>query len=199
MIATTTFLRPVGVQPPVACRWIDGGLGANYRQIMARLDELDPGNPNAYCFSVVISPDPEAMAEVESDAYHRFVEAVQAIIQEWEDWRLAQDKSPQTGRIEYSFVVHRPEREYGEQMHAHLILPASTEPPTTRDMTPLYNHKIHIEAFKELTYRQLDLSLDRKREIDEPELEVKREREREPELPEISLPEPEIDIGFYGL
>jgi len=95
-------------------RWIDGGLGASYPQILARLDQLSPGNRDAYCFSVVISPDPEAMANVDGDPYERFVETIQDAMEEWEAWRLDNDPRPQAGRIEYSFVVHRLEREYGE-------------------------------------------------------------------------------------
>lgn len=140
-----------------ANRWIDGGLGASYPQILARLDHLSPGNRDAYCFSVVISPDPEAMAawrerqDVDGDPYERFVETIRETMEEWETWRLDNDPRPQAGRIEYSFVVHRPacpersrgEREYGEQMHAHLILPAATEHLATRDKTPFYNYRPH--------------------------------------------------------
>ena len=114
-------------------RWVDGGLGDSYPLILARLDALSPANPHAYCHSVVISPDPEAMAQVEGDPQARFVEAVKATIDEWEEWRQAHDDRPQAGPIEYSFVVHRPERNYGEQMHAHLILAAATENPVTGD------------------------------------------------------------------
>jgi hypothetical protein len=151
-------------------RWVNGGLGESYQEIVARLDRLSPGNKHAYCFGVVISPDPQALEQVEGDPHARFVAAVKATIQEWEDWRRQHDPS-QAGPIDYSFVVHRPQREYGEQMHAHLILPAATEHPATRTMTPLYNNRPHTEAFKEIVARQLDhaFDLDRERETPEPE------------------------------
>ena len=160
-------------------RWVDGGLGTCYQHILARLDELSPANRHAYCHAVVISPDPEAIAQVEGDPQARFVEAVKAAIQEWDEWRLAHDPKPQAGPIEYSFVVHRPERDYGEQMHAHVLLAAATEHSLTGERTPLYNNSAEIGAFKEIVYRQLDrvYELDRERKPTEPVLE----REAEPD------------------
>ena len=158
-------------------RWVDGGLGDRYRKILARLDELSPANRHAYCHSVIISPDPEAVARVEGDPQARFVEAVGAAVQEWEKWRQVHDEKPQAGPIEYSFVVHRPERNYGEQMHAHLIVAAATEDPVTGEATPLYNNTQHVEAFKEITYRQLDRVFGLDREQEKPE----RQPQMEPE------------------
>jgi hypothetical protein len=157
-------------------RWVDGGLGDSYPRILARLDELSVGNPHAYCFAVVISPDPEAIAKAEGDPHARFVEAIRASMTEWGAWREEHDK-PLSGPIEYSFVVHRPERHYGEQMHAHLILPAATENAMNGDLTPLYNNREHVDAFKEIVYLQLDrvYDLDREQEKSEIELEVELE------------------------
>jgi hypothetical protein len=154
-------------------RWVDGGLGDSYPRILARLDELSAGNPHAYCFAVVISPEPEAIAQVEGDPHARFVEAIRSSMGEWQTWREEHDK-PLSGPIEYSFVVHRPERHYGEQMHAHLILPAATENAMSGDLTPLYNNREHVDAFKEIVYRQLDrvYALDREQEKSEIKLEV---------------------------
>jgi hypothetical protein len=86
-------------------------------------------------------------------------------------------------------------------MHAHLILPAATEHPATRDMTPLYNNRPHVDAFKEIAYRELDRVFDRER--DEPELEREQEPEvqpeREPDRLEEILPEREIEFySFFG-
>ena len=152
-------------------RWVDGGLGVCYQHILVRLDELSRGNRHAYCHHVVVSPDPQAMAawrerqDIEGDPSpdgdlrkDRFVEAVRDILQEWDEWRWEHDPRPQVGPIEYSFVVHRPVRDYGEQMHAHVVLGAATEHHMTRDLTPLYNDREHLAAFKEIAYRQLDLA-----------------------------------------
>jgi hypothetical protein len=158
-------------------RWVDGGLGDSYPRILARLDELSAGNPHAYCFAVVISPDPEAIAEVEGDPQARFVEAIQASMAEWQTWRDEHDK-PLAGPLEYGFVVHRPERNYGEQMHAHLILPASTENAMNGDLAPLYNNRVHVDAFKEIVYRQLDRAYDRERELERAEGEIGLEPQR---------------------
>ena len=46
-------------------RWVDGGLGDSYPKILARLDQLSPANRFAYCHSIVISPDPQAIEEVD--------------------------------------------------------------------------------------------------------------------------------------
>lgn len=156
-------------------RWVDGGLGSRYGEILARLDDLSPANRHAYCHSIIVSPDPEAMAQVEGDPQARFVEAVSAAIQEWDEWRHEHDEKPQAGPIEYSFVVHRPERHYGEQMHAHLILAPATEDPLTGERTPLYNNPPHMEAFKEIAYRQLDRAFGLDRGRDAPEHTVERE------------------------
>ena len=131
-------------------RWVDGGLGGSYPRILARLDELSAGNPHA-----------------------RFMEAIKASMAEWQTWRDEHDK-PLAGPIEYSFVVHRPERNYGEQMHAHLILPAATENAMNGDLAPLYNNRPQVDAFKEIVYRQLDrvYDLDRERELPDVELQV---------------------------
>lgn len=161
-------------------RWVDGGLGTCYQHILSRLDELSPGNRHAYCHAVMVSPDPEALAQVEGDPQARFVEAVRATLEAWEEWRQEHDRKPQVGPIEYSFVVHRPERDYGEQMHAHVILATATEHAMTGERTPLYNNHAEIDAFKEIAYRELDRAYDLDREQDEPELTL--EREAEPEV-----------------
>jgi hypothetical protein len=165
-------------------RWVDGGLGACYQHILSRLDDLSPANRAAYCHTLVVSPDPKALAEMEDSPYARFVEAIEATLAEWEAWRQEHDDKPQAGPIEYSFVVHRPERDYGEQMHAHVILAAATRDPITGEATPLYNNRPHVETFKEITYRQLDRAY-----------ELDRVRESEPE-PDFE-PEPEREIPFF--
>jgi hypothetical protein len=174
-------------------RWVDGGLGDSYPRILARLDELSAGNPHAYCFAVVISPDPEAMAawrerqDVEGDPQARFVQAIKASLSEWEAWRDEHDK-PLAGPIEYAFVVHRPERTYGEQMHAHLILPAATENAMNGDLVPLYNNRPHVDAFKEIVYRQLDRAYGRDREQKEPEIKLEAGLERGHRFPDRDIP-----------
>ena len=168
-------------------RWVDGGLGDSYPRIVARLDELSAGNPHAYCFAVVISPDPKAIAEIERDPHARFVEAIKASMSEWEEWREEHDK-PLAGPIEYSFVVHRPERNYGEQMHAHLILPAATENAMNGDLTPLYNNRPHVDAFKEIVYRQLDRVYGMDREREKPEIKLERKLEPKIDIPDREIP-----------
>lgn len=179
-------------------RWVDGGLGSRYQEILSRLDELSPANRHAYLHSIVVSPDPEAMAawrerqEIEGDPHARFVEAVKATLHEWDAWRQEHDAKPQIGAIEYSLVVHRPERHYGEQMHAHVIVAAATQDPMTGERTPLYNNAQEVDRFKEIAYEQLDrvFGLDRERERDEPQPEL----EAEPELADM---QPERDIDFF--
>jgi len=170
-------------------RWVDGGLGDSYPAILARLDELSAGNPHAYCFTLVISPDPKAMAEVEGDPHARFVDAVRASMSVWEPWRHAvQHDRPLAGPIEYSFVVHRPERHYGEQMHAHLVLPAATENAMNGDLAPLYNNPRHVEALKEIVYRQLDRVFELEHEQKQPELRLEMEPQPRRVLHEREIP-----------
>ena len=168
-------------------RWVDGGLGDSYPKILARLDELSAGNPHAYCFAVVISPDPEAIAGVDGDPQARFVEAIRASMAEWQTWREEHDK-PLAGPIEYSFVVHRPERNYGEQMHAHLILPAATENAMNGDLSPLYNNRTQVDAFKETVYRQLDRVYGLDREQEKPGINLERALEPGLEIADREIP-----------
>ena len=111
------------------------------------------------------------------------MEAVKATIDEWEEWRQTHDDRPQAGPIAYSFVVHRPERSYGEQMHVHLILAAATENPVSGAATPLYNNRQHMDAFKEIACHQLDraFGLDRDpQRHDQEKAEITLDREHHP-------------------
>ena len=75
-------------------RWVDGGLGDSYPKILARLDELSAGqslSPTA--IAIVISPDPRGNRGGRGRPHARFVEAVKATIQEWEEWRQEHDAS----------------------------------------------------------------------------------------------------------
>jgi hypothetical protein len=65
-------------------------------------------------------------------------------------------------------------------MHAHLILPSATENAMSGDLTPLYNNRSHVEAFKEIVYRQLDRVYEVDREQARPEITL--EGKLEPEL-----------------
>lgn len=176
-------------------RWIDGGLGTRYQFILQRLNELSPANPHAFCHSIVVSPDPKEMVKIEGDPHARFADAVLSSLEEWEAWRQTHDEKPQVGGLEYSVVIHRPERDYGEQIHAHVILAAATEDGTTGEFTPLYNNREHIDQFKEIAARQLDrvYGLDKEQERDWPEPEPEPEKE-------IDLdPEMELEIEFFPL
>jgi hypothetical protein len=178
-------------------RWVDGGLGQSYPHILKRLDRLSRGNPRAYCHFVVVSPDPRAIAaaaEVQGDPQARFVRAVQDTVQEWDDWRQKHDAHAQAGPIEYSFVVHRPERNYGEQMHAHLVIAAATEHASSGDLTPLGNFQAEIQAFKEINGRQLDIAYELDRERDEPEPDVQDVQEA---LEVQNVQDLERDIPFF--
>lgn len=179
-------------------RWVDGGLGTNYQTILSRLDALSPANPNAYCFALVVSPDPEAIARVEGDPQARFVQALQASIAEWEDWREEHDRRPQTGPLEYALVVHRPERVYGEQMHAHVIFGAATEDPFSGTRTPLYNNRPEIEQFKRIVYRELDRVYELDRELDRRQTPAPEHESEPPELsPAHPSPREDLEIAFH--
>ncbi len=76
-------------------------------------------------------------------------------------------------------------------MHAHLILAPATENPVTGERTPLYNNHPHMEAFKEITYRQLDRAFGLDREKEAPEHTVDKEASAR-------VPDREIDfIRFH--
>ena len=60
----------------------------------------------------------------------------------------------------------------GSNPGAEVADQAATEDPVTGDATPLYNNKREMEAFKQITYRQLDRVFDLDREKPEPEMEM---------------------------
>ena len=72
-------------------------------------------------------------------------------------------------------------------MYKRQILAPASEDPLTGERTPLYNNPEHMEAFKEMTYRQLDRAFGLDREREAPEHTV--EKEAAPRLPD-------REIGF---
>jgi hypothetical protein len=56
------------------------------------------------------------------------------------------------------------------------------------DLTPLYNNRPHVEAFKEIVYRQLDRVYGLDREQKEPELKLEMELEPVLELADREIP-----------
>jgi hypothetical protein len=137
-------------------RWIDGGLGDNYRAIYGRCAELQ--SRSVFGRRLVVSPDPrlmESLREADPDTYARrrelFIQAVENTIEGWADEKEI--------NLEYAFVIHAPKRDpeergYSEQLHAHIILPGSTD--ELGEIVPFYHSKEEEDRFQEIAEAELE-------------------------------------------
>jgi len=185
-------------------RWMDGGLGNNYRAIYQRCAELQ--SKSVFGRRLVMSPDPrlmESLREADPDTYARrrelFIQAVENTIEGWADEKEI--------NLEYAFVVHAPKRDpeergYSEQLHAHIILPGSTD--ELGEIVPFYHSHAHIilpgstdELGEIVPFYHSKEEEDRFQEIAEAELEQTFGLERLREQPlaqEVQPPPPEPQL-----
>ena len=137
-------------------RWINGGLGNNYHEIYNRCADLQ--SRNVFGRRLVVSPDPklmESLREADPDAYTRrrelFIRTVENTVEGWADEKGI--------NLEYSFVIHAPKRDpeeqgYSEQLHAHIILPGSTD--ERGEIIPFYHSKEEMDRFREIAEEELE-------------------------------------------
>jgi hypothetical protein len=165
-------------------RWMDGGLGNNYHEIYNRCAELQ--SKSVFARRLVMSPDPklmESLGEADPDTYaHRkefFIQAVENTIEGWADEKEI--------NLEYSFVVHAPKRDpeergYSEQLHAHIILPGSTD--ELGEIVPFFHSKEELGRFREIAEAELEQTFG---------LEQLQEQQLVQEV-QPSPPEPQLEI-----
>lgn len=141
-------------------RWVDCGLGSNYRQIMQSCERL--GSDKVLAWTWVISPAPDLIAlvpESERDALVRSL--TEQIVEAYYEARGLD--AP-----EFAYVLHnrltKPDSETGErrpQPHTHVVLPGTVE---MEDGTrvPFYNRASngHVKLLKSITDDKFATALD---------------------------------------
>ncbi|MCA9885056.1 MAG: hypothetical protein KC708_18895 [Anaerolineae bacterium] len=105
-------------------RWIDRGLGKHYAAISKSLEQLAGDQTNrdeVLLRMMVMSPHPDLMKQLSPSRRRRALHQItQAMM---ENYFTSQDMSVP----EYSYVIHDPKQENGEQrLHSHVVFPATT-------------------------------------------------------------------------
>ncbi|MBN1813887.1 MAG: hypothetical protein JXA14_18770 [Anaerolineae bacterium] len=180
-------------------RWVDCGLGGNWREILDNATELQ--TDKVLLRALIIRPPQELVAGLEEvdperwanrrdlleEAVHRVMDAEME-----RSGILRADGTKQPLDLPYSYVIHAPDDSNGvESPHAHVIVPAMD-----RDGERAFNVYRHdVQQTREVaereTERLFELSRVRDREY-EPELEP--EQEIEPISLDREIPFFEMDL-----
>ncbi len=181
-------------------RWVDCGLGDNWREILDNAAELENRRTNTLLRSLVIRPPQEDIARLEQVDPERWAERrelmhelVQQVMHaemerrgiEWPGGRQPMD-------LPYSYVIHAPDDKNGvESLHAHVITPAMD-----RDGERPFNiYPKDVQLTRQVAERETERLF---------ELERVRERQQEQEpgrdgLSDAKMPSPSLEIGFHDL
>ena len=174
-------------------RWVDCGLGSNWREIIDNLSELQ--SQKVLMRSLIIRPPQEQMAQLEGidpELWTRRRELMAELVEdvmagemerrgvEWPGGRQPLD-------LPYSYVIHAPQDANGvESLHAHVITPAMD-----REREQAFNvYRRDTQHTREVAERETERIF-----------ELSRVRDREPALdlqPQIDLAFPDRDIEFHG-
>lgn len=141
-------------------RWVDCGLGGNYRQIMQSCDRL--GSDKVLAWTWVISPAPDLIALVPPAEREAVVKSLTEQIVE------AYYEARNLDAPYYAYVLHnrltKLDAETGEQLHqphTHIILPGTVE---TADgaRVPFYNRASngHVKLLKSIADDKFGTVLD---------------------------------------
>lgn len=141
-------------------RWVDCGMGRNYREITQSADRL--GSNKVLAWTWVVSPAPDLMALIPSGEREGLVKAItEAIVERYYEARGMDTP-------EFSYVVHdrltKPDQMAGEpvhQLHTHIILPG-TVPLPDGSRIPFYNRSAngHIALLKRISDETFASALD---------------------------------------
>jgi hypothetical protein len=174
-------------------RWVDCGLGGNWREIIDNLSELQ--SQKVLMRSLIIRPPQEQIAqleEIDPDLWARrrqlmaeLVEGVMAAEMERRGVEWPGGRQPLD--LAYSYVIHAPPDANGvESLHAHVITPAMD-----REREQAFNvYRRDTQHTREVAERETERIF-----------ELSRVRDREPTLdlqPQIDLAFPDRDIEFHG-
>ncbi|MBN1658276.1 MAG: hypothetical protein JXA93_07745 [Anaerolineae bacterium] len=190
-------------------RWVDCGLGGNWREILNNLTELECQKTNMLLRSLVIRPPQAMIAELEQsdparwadrrERMHELVERVMADEMarrgiEWPGGRQAMD-------LPYSYVIHAPDDKNGvESLHAHVIVPAMD-----RDRLGPFNvYPKDVQQTRAVAEREVDrlFGLERDRDLERDGLQRDRELPGELDLdrdgPGLDV-DLDLEIDFFGM
>jgi len=141
-------------------RWVDCGMGRNYREIAQSCDRL--GSEKVLAWTWVISPAPDLMALVPESEREALVKGITEQIAESYYHARGMDTP------EFSYVLHdrltKPDKATGErlhQLHTHVILPG-TVPQLDGPRLPFYNRSSngHVKLLKTISDEKFAHALD---------------------------------------
>lgn len=143
-------------------RWVDHGLGDNFRQIAENCEAYKSEHVQA--FFLVINPNPDLMAFLPEEQQEAFVkELTEATIEHFFEQRGLDTP-------EYSYAYHVRETRDANQPgrvnpHTHVILPGTYESWADGGRLPLYMNRNqrenHIELLHQVSQEQMGQLLDR--------------------------------------
>jgi len=177
-------------------RWVDCGLGGNWREILDSVSELQ--TDKVLLRTLVIRPPQELLAELEQvdpERWARRRELLEEVVHRVMDAEMERagmerpDGSRQPLDLPYSYVIHAPDDSNGiESPHAHVIVPAQD-----RDGERAFNVYRHdVQQTRAVAERETErlLELDRVR-ARQPEQELEQEHDLDLDL--------ERDIPFFEI
>lgn len=141
-------------------RWVDCGMGHNYREIAQSCDRL--GSDKVLAWTWVISPAPDLVALVPEGDREALVKTITEEIVE------AYYQARGLDTPEFSYVLHdrltKPDETTGErlhQLHTHIILPG-TVPQLDGPRVPFYNRSSngHVKLLKSISDEKFASALD---------------------------------------
>jgi hypothetical protein len=174
-------------------RWVDCGLGANWREILDNATELQ--TDKVLLRALIIRPPQELVAGLEQVDPERWAnrrELLEEVVHRVMDAEMERagvqrsDGTKQPLDLPYSYVIHAPDDSDGvESPHAHVIVPAMD-----RDGDRAFNVYRHdVQQTRQIaereTERLFELSRVRERQLEQP---LERERSGS-----------ELEISFHGL
>jgi hypothetical protein len=170
-------------------RWIDVGLGDNYRTIARQCEQLSSAQVTAWTW--VISPDPSILQLIADPDQRRAVlqQITEGIVESYYESRgVAQP--------EYAYAVHEDQVPVpGEsvplpRLHSHIVLPGTVQGVTGREA--FKNWPEHMATLHSLSEQQFEQMLDREIGPTWRERWAEIERRRHPEVKTWS----ELDAWF---
>jgi hypothetical protein len=176
-------------------RWVDCGLGGNWREILDNAGELQ--SSKVLLRALVVRPPQEMVARLEQVDLERWArrrELLEEVVERVMDAEMERagvmrpDGRRQPLDLPYSYVLHAPDDGNGiESTHAHIIVPAMD-----RDRERAFNvYRSDVQQTREVAERETERLF-----------ELSRVRERQPELDpdrEIGMPALDREIPFFDI
>jgi hypothetical protein len=172
-------------------RWVDCGLGSNWREIIDNLSELQ--SQKVLLRSLIIRPPQEQMVqleEIDPELWARRRELMAELVEnvmagEMERAGVEWPGGSQPLDLPYSYVIHAPPDANGvESLHAHIITPAMD-----REREQAFNvYRKHTQHTRDVAEREMERIFELSR-VREPDFGLQ---------PEMDLGVPDLEIEFHG-